>query len=122
MSSNASSATKKEEELIQKEEEDKSEQEQAKRFNDGKLRVDLVEPGFIFAVAEVLTFGAKKYGANNWKSGTGLTDEQIDGSLERHLWAAKSGEIYDKESNLPHLYHVACNLMFKIWKFQKSFQ
>lgn len=95
-------------------------QEQAQRFNDGKLRVDLIEPGFIMAIAQVLTYGANKYSANNWKTGTGLTDEQIDGSLERHFWATKSGEIYDKESGLPHLYHVGCNLMFKIWKFQKT--
>jgi len=78
----------------------------------GKLRYDLVPPSVIEDIAKVLTFGAAKYSANNWK--------QVDdparylAALYRHLEAWRAGEITDPESGLSHLAHAACNIAFLI--------
>ena len=66
-----------------------------KKFDGGKTRYDLVPPKVIQGIAEVLTFGANKYGANNWKS---VDDpERYVGALYRHLEAYRKGEIIDPE-------------------------
>lgn len=69
-----------------------------------------VTPCFTRGIAEVLTFGQRKYGRNNWMGG--LSFEQTLDSLERHLLAWKEGEEFDVESGIHHLYHVGCNTMF----------
>ena len=43
--------------------------EEGKKFDEGKVRVDLIPTESLFAVAEVLTFGASKYGEHNWRKG-----------------------------------------------------
>ena len=74
----------------------------------GKLRLDLVPPELLYAVAKVLTYGATKYSARTWEKGIG--HERLFGALQRHLWAwqAGFGEANDEESGMPHLYHAAC--------------
>jgi len=95
---------------LQEPSEKKVKEEQGTRYNAGKPRISLVEPDFIRGTAEVLTFGAKKYGANNWKKG--LPVSEIYDSLMRHLLAFRNGENIDDESKLMHLDHCAVNLMF----------
>jgi hypothetical protein len=71
-----------------------------------------IEPEFTLGMAEVLAFGAEKYGRNNWKK---CSQEQIYlywDALERHLNARKRGEENDSETGISHLSHAACNLMF----------
>lgn len=78
----------------------------------GKPRMSLVEPKFIEGLANILTFGAQKYDANNWKL---LPKDQLwryKDSLLRHMNAYLSGELIDPESGMPHLDHVSCNIMF----------
>lgn len=62
------------------------------------------------ALANVLTFGARKYKPNNWKqcSDTG----RYLAAAHRHLNAVAGGEDLDPETGLPHIDHVMCNLMF----------
>jgi len=89
----------------------------AHRFNSGKVRFELIEPDFEEGIARVLTFGATKYGPENWKSSynTEKHNEFVAGchaSLRRHLHSIRIGEWLDAESGLPHVDHVACNLMF----------
>ena len=63
---------------------------------------------------DVLTFGAKKYGDNNWvKLDNGI--ERYFAALMRHLVAWRSGEWLDKESSKPHLAHAMCCLIFIFW-------
>ena len=76
----------------------------------GKPMMSLVEPNFVRGLAEVLTFGAKKYAPNNWKLAVNETDRIKDAML-RHIYAYLSGEECDPESNLPHLHHAAFGLM-----------
>ena len=77
-----------------------------------KPRVSLIEPQFILGLADVLTFGAKKYEADNWKKMTASDIPRVKDSLLRHTLAYLSGEQLDPESGLPHLYHMTCNIMF----------
>lgn len=82
------------------------------RKNDqGRNRLDLIEPQFIEDVGEVLTFGAAKYEPNNWQNVEDAEDRYYAAAL-RHLMAWRRGEVVDEESGLSHLKHAATNLMF----------
>ncbi len=79
------------------------------RFNEGKIRYDLLEPYAIEKLAEVFTKGAEKYAPNNWLKG--MEWSEITASLKRHLAAYEQGEDYDKETGLLHAAHVSWNAM-----------
>lgn len=79
------------------------------RFNEGKIRYDLLEPYAMEQLAKIFTFGAQKYADNNWLKG--LPWLQTTASLKRHLAAFEKGEDYDKESGLLHMAHVAWNAL-----------
>lgn len=85
----------------------------AKKFDQGKSRIDLVEPTFISGVGDVLAFGAQKYAAHNWRKGMDLS--RLIAAAYRHLGAFNGGEDNDPESGHSHLYHAACCLMFADW-------
>lgn len=82
------------------------------KFDDNKLRLELLEPEFIKGIGKIITFGANKYEANNWKKASGEHQQRIKGALLRHLFAYLGGEEYDPETGESHLYHAGCNLMF----------
>jgi len=82
------------------------------KLDTDKPMVSLVEADFILGIADVLTFGAKKYAPNNWKQAKEEDLTRIKDSLLRHTLAFTSGEEIDPESGLSHTYHAACNLMF----------
>lgn len=88
---------------------------QAKKYDTAKTRYDLLPAECLDAVAKILTFGAEKYGANNWQN---LEDfeSRYYAALERHIQAWRMGENIDPESGQPHLAHVACNAVFLLWK------
>lgn len=86
------------------------------KFDGGKPRMGLVHPDFIEGVAEVLTFGAKKYAAWNWAQG--IEFDRLYDAAQRHLNAWNKGEDLDPESGKSHLMHAACELMF-LHCFQK---
>ena len=76
----------------------------------GKLRISLIEPQFIKGTAEVLTMGAEKYSAGNWKNCEDR--KRYEDALLRHIYDYLQGNKCDDESGVSHLYHAACNLMF----------
>ncbi len=80
------------------------------KFDTDKIRYDLIPPRSMELLAEVLTFGAKKYKPNNWRTNTDLT--RYEGALLRHIQAWRLGEKNDPETGLPHLAHAMCNLTF----------
>lgn len=80
------------------------------KFDEDKVMMSLVDPDFITGVADILTFGAKKYAKNNWQKNTDI-DRYKDSTL-RHLYAYLGGELIDEDSGRPHLDHVATNIMF----------
>jgi hypothetical protein len=78
-----------------------------------KLRVELVPPQFIEGVADILTFGAKKYAAHNWMRG--ISWMGIIAGVLRHVYLFARGIDIDDESGRPHLFHAACGLLFLSW-------
>jgi hypothetical protein len=76
----------------------------------GKLPLDLLSPYAAIATAEVLLFGAQKYERWNWSKG--ILYSRVYSALLRHLTAWWTGEELDPETNLPHLAHASCCLMF----------
>ena len=66
-----------------------------------KLRMDLLPPEAIHAMARALTFGAKKYGPNNWRKCR--EPERYTAALLRHIFAYMHGEKVDADSGLSHL-------------------
>jgi len=71
------------------------------------------------AVAEVLTFGAKKYSPDNWKIVDNAV-ERYESAMLRHLTAHKKGEIIDTDSGCTHLACMACSALFLVWFQIKS--
>lgn len=84
--------------------------EEGLRFNEGKLRYDLVPTFSQQEYVRVLTKGAEKYAPHNWKKG--MAWSKVIASLKRHLAALESGEDYDLETNLLHTAHIMCNAAF----------
>lgn len=84
------------------------------KFDEKKLRWDLLPIAEVKDEVAVLTFGAAKYGPNNWQKVEGGMDRYF-AALMRHLEAARSGERLDPETGLPHLAHAACNIRFLQW-------
>jgi hypothetical protein len=64
-------------------------------------------------IAQVFTFGSKKYADRNWEKGMPISIHYA--SARRHLYAFMSGEDYDNESRLHHLAHCIWNLGAMIW-------
>lgn len=87
------------------------------RHNSGKLPVHLVPPSAIFAMAEVLAAGAKKYPENNWR--LGMSWNTVYASLMRHLLKWMGGEDIDDESGKPHTYHILTNAAFLV-EYEKT--
>lgn len=76
-----------------------------------KPRYDLIPVETLEDVAKVLTFGAKKYDDDNWRL-VENADKRYYSALMRHVEAWRRGEQLDSETNLPHLAHAVCCLMF----------
>lgn len=85
--------------------------EEFMKFDDDKLRYDLIPPEWETALAEILTYGAKKYKPNNWRHGE--VDRYI-GAIMRHWNAYRKGEINDSGTTMPHLWHMFTNVGFLI--------
>jgi hypothetical protein len=75
-----------------------------------KPRLGLLPVGALCQVAEVLTYGASKYSANNWARGTEWS--RYYDALQRHLFAWWAGEAGDPETGASHLAHAGCCLLF----------
>jgi len=81
-----------------------------KKNDNEKPRMDLLDAAFLEGVAEVLSFGARKYAAHNWRGG--IHYSRLIAGIYRHLGAINRGEDIDPESGKPHVYHIGCGTMF----------
>lgn len=81
--------------------------EEGLRFNEGKIRYDLMHPFAKEQLAKVFTMGSIKYAERNWEKG--MKWSKVLASLHRHLEAIERGEDYDAESGLLHAAHVEWN-------------
>lgn len=78
---------------------------EGKKYDTGKLRIDLIPAQALEELAAVYTYGANKYADHNWRRG--IKWSRVFGAMMRHLWAFWRGEDLDEESGLPHLAHAA---------------
>lgn len=85
-------------------------QKEGVKFDQGKLRMDLLPPDALEALARILTDGAEKYGEYNWSKG--MKWSRPYAALLRHLMAFWAGQDNDPESGHPHLWHVLTNAVF----------
>jgi hypothetical protein len=75
------------------------------KYDNDKLRVDLIPIDSLLEVAKVYTFGARKYKDNNWR--LGIAWSRVFGALIRHSFAWFLGEDKDSETGLSHMAHAA---------------
>ena len=80
------------------------------RYNEGKLRYDLLNPKALEGITKVITKGASKYAERNWERG--MKWSNVLASLKRHLAAIERGEDYDPETGELHADHLQCNAHF----------
>ena len=85
---------------------------QASKFDSGKPRMDLLPVKPLKQVAEILTYGADKYGPDNWREGKPIAHSRHYAGIQRHLMAYWSGEDLDPETGKSHLAHAACGILF----------
>lgn len=96
--------------------------EAGSKFDAGKCRMELLPPEFLIGTANVLTFGAAKYGDRNWEKG--MSWSRPFGAMMRHMWAWWGGKTATKESflmgeldietGMSHLWHASCCLAFLV--------
>lgn len=85
--------------------------QQGTKHDADKPRYDLVPWVAVSVVVKVLTFGAKKYGAENWRGVENWRRRYFAAAL-RHVFNWWGGERCDPETGLPHLAHAVCCLLF----------
>ena len=86
---------------------------QAAKHDEGKYKPSLVSKDIIKGIAEVRQYGIEKYGdPDNWKT---VGSQRYIDALLRHVIEYASGKENDEESNLSHLAHAACNIMFLMY-------
>jgi hypothetical protein len=82
-----------------------------KKYDHGKPDYSLMPVLAEEAVIKVLTFGANKYGRENWK----LVEDAVNrytAATKRHMAAIQKGEKLDPESGIHHYAHAICSLLF----------
>lgn len=82
------------------------------KFDSGKLRMSLLPFDALECVVRVLEFGLSKgYKRGSWREVENGAERYLE-ALLRHVSLLLQGEVSDRESGLPHVYHVACNALF----------
>ena len=85
------------------------------KYDQGKVQYTLVPPYALQEIARNLTAGLDKYKErNNWQKVPNAEQRYMD-ALMRHFEAIRRGELYDTDSsvpNMPHMAAVAVNAMF----------
>lgn len=88
-----------------------------KKNDSEKIRMELLSTTALLEIAKVMTFGAKKYDADNWRGG--IAWRRVLGAALRHLTAFNDGEDTDPETGLSHLAHLGCCVMFLL-EYEKT--
>jgi hypothetical protein len=92
---------------------------EGKKFDDKKLRVDLVPPEVMEYLAPIYEYGVNKYGFENWKKSFDNENQngrdRLYAAALRHLFAWKKGNEIDEESGFSHLQHAIWNCFTLLW-------
>ena len=86
---------------------------EGRKYDGDKAKLYLLPPKSILEVGKVLTYGADKYDAENWRKVDDLQNRYTSAAL-RHIFAHMDGEADDQETGLSHLAHAMCCLLFKL--------
>jgi hypothetical protein len=86
------------------------------KHDGGKPRTELIPTEFMIEVAKALTFGANKYGDNNFRNGLSYT--RLLGAAKRHIELELAGIEQDSESTHSHLAHAGASLA--MYAFMKA--
>jgi hypothetical protein len=91
-----------------------SNKEKGLRFDKGKPQLMLVPASTIYAIAEVLEEGAKKYSADNWRKG--MPWSKVINPALRHIYKFLDPRQsdFDEETGKHHLKHALTNLSFLV--------
>lgn len=90
-----------------------------KKYDTGKVRDSLVPTLAMEEVMKVLEIGAVKYGDENWRKVEDL-QKRYHNAADRHMKADLKydkygiGSYFDDETDLYHMAHAICCLMFKL--------
>jgi hypothetical protein len=88
------------------------------KYDKGKPQLSLLPTRALSEVAQVLTYGAQKYDAHNWRKG--MAWSRLSDATLRHFFAFNDGIDVDKESGLLHLAHASCDILFLLEYYLKS--
>jgi hypothetical protein len=69
---------------------------EGKKWDDGKDRWDLIPQKELDALVKVITYGAKKYGDDNWKN---VEANRYYAAAMRHIAAWRNGSATDSEGH-----------------------
>ena len=95
-----------------------SKKAEGRKDDSGKPEIEMVDPEFLEGLAKVLMFGKEKYARNNWRNGINIS--RLISSTYRHLGEINKNNTLDEESGLPHVYHLACCVMFLAWTLKNK--
>lgn len=87
------------------------------KYDQDKPDMSLISPIALFAVVRVMTFGKKKYTADNWRRG--IVFSRLIAAALRHIFLFLSGQRLDPETGESHLAHAICCLMM-ILEFEET--
>jgi hypothetical protein len=94
------------------EEVDIDKEEVAVKYDNGKLRYDLLDPYMLEEIVKVFTLGAEKYNDKNYLKGNGLNPERVLASVQRHIASYRMGWWANTEDGTcSHLSHAIAGLM-----------
>lgn len=85
---------------------------EGKKFDAGKPATHLLPPKALMCVAEVLGYGAVKYGEHNWRCVPDARKRYIAAALRHLLTDMTNEQPLDPESGLPHIAHAITSLLF----------
>jgi hypothetical protein len=81
-----------------------------KKYDLGKSMMGLLPFEALRAVGDVLTYGAQKYAAHNWRKG--MKWSRVQDAMLRHYERFSLGEERDPDTGMLHTAHLACNALF----------
>lgn len=85
------------------------------KADEGKPKLSLVPTKIIFAIEKIRSYGNAKYpegGINNWK--TVESERHFEAMLRHAAKCWNNPYAIDPESELPHMFHMACDMAFFI--------
>jgi len=80
------------------------------KYDTSKPKWELLPYDALTEVVKVMTYGAIKYEPRNWEKG--MSWSRVFSSLQRHLSLWFHGEDLDDESEMNHLAHAACCVLY----------